>query len=104
MAQQKGTQLVSTRVRVQSWASFSELRIQHCLELWYRSQTGLGSGLMLWLWRRPSAVALIRPLAWELPYATGAALKSKIVIIILKGGFYIGMEYNQYGEWKLHRT
>ena len=32
---------------------------------------------LLWLWWRPAAVALIRPLAWELPYATGAALKSK---------------------------
>ena len=29
----------------------------------------------LWLWRRPAARALIRPLAWELPYAVGAALK-----------------------------
>ena len=27
------------------------------------------------LWRRPSATALIRPLAWEPPYAAGAALK-----------------------------
>jgi len=26
---------------------------------------------------RPEAVALIQPPAWELPYATGAALKSK---------------------------
>ena len=32
---------------------------------------------MLWLWRRPTAVALIRPLAWEPPYAVGVALKSK---------------------------
>ena len=31
----------------------------------------------LWLWHRPAAVAPIRPLAWELPYATGAALKSE---------------------------
>ena len=31
----------------------------------------------LWLWRRPGAAALIRPLAWERPYATGAALKSR---------------------------
>ena len=31
--------------------------------------------LLLWLWHRPAAVALIRPLAWELPYAMGAALK-----------------------------
>ena len=32
---------------------------------------------LLWLWCRPAAVALIRPLAWELPYAIGAALKRK---------------------------
>ena len=32
---------------------------------------------LLWLWCRTAAVALIRPLAWELPYAAGAALKSK---------------------------
>ena len=30
---------------------------------------------LLWLWRRPAATALIRPLAWEPPYAKGAALK-----------------------------
>ena len=29
------------------------------------------------LWRRPAAVALIRPLAWEPPYAMGVALKKK---------------------------
>ena len=32
---------------------------------------------LLWLWCRPATVALIRPLAWELLYATGAALKSE---------------------------
>ena len=32
---------------------------------------------LLWLWCRLAAVALIRPLPWELPYAEGAALKSK---------------------------
>ena len=31
--------------------------------------------LLLWLWHRPAAVALIRPLAWEPPCASGAALK-----------------------------
>ena len=31
--------------------------------------------VLLWLWRRPAAVAPIRPLAWESPYATGAALE-----------------------------
>ena len=29
------------------------------------------------LWCRPAAVAPIRPLAWGLPYAAGAAPKSK---------------------------
>ena len=28
---------------------------------------------LLWLWRRPMATAPIQPLAWEPPYATGAA-------------------------------
>ena len=38
----------------------------------------LGSDLaLLWLWYRLAAVALIQPLAWEPPYATGAALKKK---------------------------
>ena len=32
---------------------------------------------LLWLWCRPAAVALNRPLAWEFPYAVGTALKSK---------------------------
>ena len=30
---------------------------------------------LLWLWHRPAAVALILPLALELPYAMDAALK-----------------------------
>ena len=35
-----------------------------------------GSGpKLLWLWHRPTATAPIRPLAWEPPYAVGAALK-----------------------------
>ena len=32
---------------------------------------------LLWLWRRPAAVALMRPLAWETLYAVDAALKRK---------------------------
>ena len=31
---------------------------------------------LVWLWRRLAAVAPIRPLAWEPPYAAGAALKN----------------------------
>ena len=30
---------------------------------------------LAWLWHRPAATASIQPLAWERPYATGAALK-----------------------------
>ena len=59
--------------------------------LWSRS-LGLGSGVAvscgvghrhslnpakLWLWHRMAAAALILPLAWELPYATGGVLKGK---------------------------
>ena len=32
---------------------------------------------LLWLWCRPAATAPIRPLAWEPPYAVGAALEKK---------------------------
>ena len=31
--------------------------------------------LLLWLWCRPMATVLIRPLAWESPYAAEAALE-----------------------------
>ena len=30
---------------------------------------------LLWLWHRLAATVLIRPLAWEPPYAMGAALE-----------------------------
>ena len=39
------------------------------LTQWVKDRT------LLWLWCRPAAVALIRPLAWEPPYTSGAALK-----------------------------
>lgn len=29
---------------------------------------------LLWLWGRPAVAAMIRPLAWVLPYATGVAV------------------------------
>ena len=37
---------------------------------------GLDAAL-LWLWCKPAAITLIRPLAWEPPYAVGAALKGQ---------------------------
>ena len=42
---------------------------------------------LLWLWHRPTAIALIRPLAWELPYVVDAALKSKKIKNKLSFGF-----------------
>ena len=32
---------------------------------------------LLWLWYRLASTASIRAVAWELPYATGAALKQQ---------------------------
>ena len=50
-----------------------------------RSHPSHGSDpALLWLWCRPAAVAPIRPLAWEPPYAAGAALKSKKIFFNLK--------------------
>ena len=39
----------------------------------HRHSLGL---VLLWLWCRPAATALIRPLAWEFPCATGVALEN----------------------------
>ena len=38
--------------------------------MWLRSRVA-------WLWCRLVAAALIQPLAWELPYALGVALKKE---------------------------
>ena len=63
-------------MQVRSLASLSGLRIWGCC--------GCGGGyrcsldpMLLWLWCRSAAVAPIRALAWELPYAAGVALKRK---------------------------
>ena len=71
MARWKRIRLGTMRFRVRPRASLSGLRIRCCHELW---QTRLESGIAV-LWRRPAAVAPIRPLAWEPPYAAGVALK-----------------------------
>ena len=54
------------------------------LSQWVKEST------LLWLWCRLAAVAPIHPLAWEPPYATGAALEKtkrprkfyKVIILI----------------------
>ena len=89
MAQQSQTWLVSMRTWVRSLISLSGLRIRHCSELWCRPAAmapiwppacGIGRGrgsdlALLWLWCRPVATAQIKPLVWDSPYATDAALK-----------------------------
>ena len=74
VAQWKLIQLVSMRMRLQSLASFGGLRIQCHHELWYRSQTQLGSCNAVAVGRLAAAIP-VWPLAWELPYAMDAALK-----------------------------
>ena len=59
---------------VQSLASLSRLRIRRWVSCGVGHRRGLAPAL-LWLWCRLAAIALIRPLAWELPYAAGVALK-----------------------------
>ena len=83
MAQWKQIQLVSMKMSVGSLALRNGLRIQHCRERWYRSQTWLDP-LLLWLWFRPAAAALIGPLAWEPPYAAGMAPKRPPKIFLIK--------------------
>ena len=65
------------RLRVQSLASLSGLRIWRCHELWHRSQTRHGSHVAaaVVVVCRLAATAPIQPLAWEPPHAMGAALK-----------------------------
>ena len=77
MAQQEQTQLVSMRMGVQFLVSLSEVGIPSCNELWCSSQRHDLDPELPWLWRRPTAVALIQPLAWGLPHAMGMTLKSK---------------------------
>ena len=36
--------------------------------------------MVLWLWHRLAAAVPIQPLAWEFPYATGAAIEKKLKI------------------------
>ena len=60
------------RLRIRSLALLSGLRIWRCPELWCRLRHGSDPEL-LWLWRRLVATALIRPLAWETPYAMEVA-------------------------------
>ena len=69
------TQLVFMRIWVLSLASLSGLKDLVLPQAADEITDAVLDPVLLWLWGRPGAAALIRPLAWELPYATGAAPK-----------------------------
>ena len=50
---------------------------------------------LLWLWCRLASTASIRPLAWELPYATGVALKKKTKKQVVENSRFISMNRRQ---------
>ena len=60
------------RLRVWCLPLLSGLTIRRCRELCVGRRHGSDPAL-LWLWCRPAATAPIGPLAWEPPYAVGAA-------------------------------
>ena len=47
--------------------------------------------VLLWLWCRLAATAPIQPLAWELPYAPGVALKRSVQIELN----YLSMDFQK---------
>ena len=60
----------------------SGLRIWHCCELWYRLQMQLRPNIAVAVVQAGSCSSDLTP-AWEIPYATGAALtkeKKKITV------------------------
>ena len=76
VAQWKGIRLGTMRLRVQSLALLSGLRIRYC----HVHRHGIGhrhgsDPVLLYLWCRLTPTAPIGPLAWKPPYASGAALK-----------------------------
>ena len=45
---------------------------------------------LLWLWYRPVATTVIRPLAWEPPYTVGVAIKRFKKKKLLVGNSFLG--------------
>ena len=101
MAQWKRAQLVSMRTKVRSRASRSGLRIGLAVSCGVGCRCGLDpSWLWLWPWCRSAAAAPIQPLAWELPYATGLALKSKKRKGGREGGKKMQWENLRFAGWR----
>ena len=73
------------RLWVQSLALLSGLRIQRAMSSGIGRRGGSDLALLLlWLWCRLAATAPIRPLAWEPPYAAGAAQEMSKCLLTLK--------------------
>ena len=94
MAQWKRIRLGTMRVWVPSLALLSGLRIWHCMSCGVGRRGG-SDLVLLWFWCRLAAIAPIRPLAWEPPYAICLALKrqKKKKKKILKDGRWKSFEY-----------
>ena len=74
MAQQKQIQLGTMRLQVQSLTLLSGLRIGHVHGLYCGVGHRCGvDPMLLCLWYRLAAIAPIRALAWDPPYAVGVA-------------------------------
>ena len=67
---------MSMRIRVQSLASLSGLRIQRCPSCGIGHRHG-SDCMGLWLWCRPADAAPIQTLTQALPYASCVAIKRK---------------------------
>ena len=73
---QKQIQLVSMRIQIWSQALVSRSGSSVAMNCGVGCRHSLDPA-SLWLCYRLAAVAAVRPLAWELPYAAGVALKSR---------------------------
>ena len=74
MVKQKQIQLISLRSNFDCWPCSVGWECGMAVSYGIGHRHGSDPAL-LWPWRKLAAVALIRPLAWELPYASSAALK-----------------------------
>ena len=74
------------RMHVQSLASLSGLRFQHCLELWCRLQAQLRSGIAVAIAQASSCSSDLTPSLGTCMYATGSTLKGqKKKVNVIKG-------------------
>ena len=78
MVQQKPIRLGTMRLRIGPWPCSVGSSVALSCGVGRRHGSDMA---WLWLWYRPAAAARIRPLAWEPPYAAGAALKKQKIKI-----------------------